>query len=424
MPPATHASSESHENSNVRQAGARVLVVDDDRSIRELIAELARDAGHEAVCVGSFEEFQRRFDSDYDLVLLDLHMPDVDGVELLRFVAKAPSVPRIAVMSGFGHRIIRTVEELVKVQGLSIAGSLAKPFSARQLLELFDESRDAGPPSKIRLKPQVSVAQLEEALNEEQLSLYYQPKVRIRDGAWLGVEALVRWQLPNGQWIAPDCFIPVAEENGLISRLTDFVLRRALRDCARLRDEGTHLEFAINISMRDLEDLELPSKVEHLAEEAALNLAELQLEVTESGLMRDQVGALDTLSRLCLKGAKISIDDFGTGYASLQRLSHMPFDEMKIDISFIQRALADEKSRIIVENSLALARRLHMRSVAEGIENEAIWRWLGGLGCDYAQGYWIGRPMPFESLQAWHQEWRKRLRLLQQTQPPDHEARS
>ncbi len=389
-------------------SGARVLVIDDDRSIRELVAELAADAGHEAVCVGTFDEFQRRYSSDFDLVLLDLHMPDVDGVELLRFIASSPEVPRVAVMSGLGYRIMRTVEELVHLQGLQVAGTLAKPFSAKQLIDLFAASATPHVPSQVRVRPQVSEKELERAIDGKQLTVYYQPKVRLRDRVWVGVEALVRWQLPNGQWLPPDAFIPIAEQSALIGRLTEFVLETSLRDAAKLRADGYPLEFAVNVSMHDLEDLSLPARIEAMVRGASQNLAEFQLEITESGLMRDQVGALDVLSRLCLKGARVSIDDFGTGYASLHRLCHMPFDEMKIDVSFVRRALQDEKSRVIVENSLELAKRLKMRAVAEGIENYELWQWLAGLGCDYAQGYWIGRPMPVAELIPWSKDWAER----------------
>jgi EAL domain-containing protein (putative c-di-GMP-specific phosphodiesterase class I) len=206
------------------------------------------------------------------------------------------------------------------------------------------------------------------------------------------VEALIRWAHPRIGLVRPDKFIPLAEETDLIDPLTDWVFATAVKQAVAWQRQGTPLDVAVNVSARNFRDIRFPDHLHDKCRECGADPGLLTIEVTETGAMRDAVNMLDVLSRLRLKGFKLSLDDFGTGYSSLVQLRKMPFSELKIDVSFVAAMLRDKDSRFIVEVTIDLARKLGVKSIAEGVENEAIWETLLDLGCDMGQGYYLGRP--------------------------------
>jgi EAL domain-containing protein (putative c-di-GMP-specific phosphodiesterase class I) len=245
-----------------------------------------------------------------------------------------------------------------------------------------------------------------------ELVLHYQPKIELANGVVAGVEALVRWQHPRDGLVYPDRFITVAEQNGLINELTRYVLRHAVGQWRAWQDQDLSLPVAVNVSMDNLAVLEFPDFVEQQVRQAGIPASHLCLEVTESRLMQDPVGPLDVLTRLRLKRISLSIDDFGTGYSSLVQLRDIPFEELKIDRSFIHGACADTSKRAIVEGNLRMAQHLGMSTVAEGVEDLADWRFVRDAGCTSAQGYFIAKPMPGNALPAWIDSWRVRWQQL------------
>jgi EAL domain-containing protein (putative c-di-GMP-specific phosphodiesterase class I) len=208
-----------------------------------------------------------------------------------------------------------------------------------------------------------------------------------------GVEALVRWRHPTLGIIPPDQFIPLYEQTNLIHRLTDWVVVAAVKQMAAWRADNPGLEVAVNISAKNLEDLQFPDRVHQHCQDGGIDPGLLTLELTESGAVRKTVQMMDVLTRLRLKGFKLSIDDYGTGYSSLIQLQQMPFSEVKIDRSFVMQMNDNEGCKTIVESLIDLARKLGLRSVAEGVEDEATLRSLIALGCDAAQGYHLSRPV-------------------------------
>jgi EAL domain-containing protein (putative c-di-GMP-specific phosphodiesterase class I) len=243
-------------------------------------------------------------------------------------------------------------------------------------------------------KPLLTAA-LAAALAADQLFLEYQPKLDCRLGRITGVESLVRWRHPTRGIIQPNQFIALAEETGLIHGVTDWVVATAAAQAARWRAENLGLEVAVavNFSASDLVDLHLPDRLEQYCRAAGSDPALLTLELTETGAMRQAVPMMDILTRLRLKGFRLSIDDFGTGYSSLVQLQLLPFSEIKIDLSFVTRMMSNSGCRVIVEIIIDLARKLGLTSVAEGVEEEAALKALIGMGCDLAQGYYISRPI-------------------------------
>lgn len=224
------------------------------------------------------------------------------------------------------------------------------------------------------------------------------------------METLVRWRHPQDGMVFPDQFIGVAEAHGLIDDLTRVVLTGALAQAKVWQDAGWVLRVAVNVSMVSLTSLDFPDFVAGLAAQAGVPPQEVVLEVTESRLMRDLRAPLEILTRLRLKRFRLSIDDFGTGSSSLAQLRDLPFDELKIDKSFVHRAWTDETLRAMYDASLGLARQLGMEVVAEGVEDRNDWDLLRRTGCDLAQGYFIARPMPAADLSGWMVDWQERVR--------------
>jgi EAL domain-containing protein (putative c-di-GMP-specific phosphodiesterase class I) len=267
------------------------------------------------------------------------------------------------------------------------------------------------PPAKMlgkSLKKNYRVDELRTAMERGELLNYYQPKVAVLSGEVVGVESLVRWNHPQDGMVFPDQFISTAEHGGLIDKLTRIVLTQALAQARAWQDKGLLLRVAVNVSMDNLRALNFLDYVVNLTTLAGVPPQRMVLELTESSLMHDQRIPLEILTRLRLNRFCLSIDDFGTGNSSLSQLRDIPFDELKIDQSFVHGAWANETQRAIFDASLGLAKQLKMQSVAEGVEDRADWNFLRQRDCDVAQGYFISKPMQAQAFDAWLSDWEER----------------
>ena len=285
--------------------------------------------------------------------------------------------------------------------GLTVLGTLGKPPNRgavrRYLKQAAHGARGLHAPAGT-----VSESDLDRAINDRQFTAVYQPLVSPHMGTLKGCEALIRWRHPDRGMIAPDVFIPVAERTGRIDRLTDIMLADAVGMCRQWRREIGDLRVSVNIALGTLTDVSFPDRVGALLDAHGLEPSALVLEVTERQVVDDLAQALDCLSRLRLKGFGVAIDDFGTGYASLQQLRRTPATELKIDRDFVHGAATDRDRRSILEASVALARKLGLAVVAEGVENHADWDLVASLPCDLVQGYFVARPMPADALRRWY----------------------
>lgn len=205
--------------------------------------------------------------------------------------------------------------------------------------------------------------------------------------------------------VPPDAFIAFAEREGMIQPVTHFALREALGQMRVWDEAGLRLQVAVNILIDDLDDLTLPDQVAALAAAVGGDLTRLVLEVTESRLMRDPLHAVDALGRLRLKRVGLSIDDYGTGHSSLAQLRDLPFDELKLDRTFVRGAPERDDLRCILDSTIRMARTLELHTVAEGVETLDEWNLVRGMGCQYAEGWLIGRAMPGPALTGWHEQW-------------------
>ena len=244
-------------------------------------------------------------------------------------------------------------------------------------------------------------SELREAIQTNQLCLQYQPQIDHRSQRVVGLEALVRWNHPQRGFLAPDTFIPLAEDAGLIGPLTQWVLKSALAQQVVLHRQGHLLTMAVNLSARNLHDMDLPASVQKLLTENGIDPKYLTLEVTESAVMTNPSDGLIILSELDKMGVTLAIDDFGTGYSSLAYLKRLPVDELKIDKSFVMEMEENENDAVIVRSTIDLAHNLGLKVTAEGVETQGAWDTLSLLGCDQSQGYFMGRPMSEENLYAW-----------------------
>jgi diguanylate cyclase (GGDEF)-like protein len=272
--------------------------------------------------------------------------------------------------------------------------ALRRAKATRGRCETWGEEDEAG----ADLDRLALAAELREGIDRGELVLHYQPKLALTAGRPDGVEALVRWQHPTLGLLPPDRFIPLAEQSNLIKPLTRWVLDTALAQCRAWRGDGLDLRVAVNLSTRTLLDRALPQQVREALGTWGLPPGSLQLEVTETRIVADFGRAQQVLHELQAMGVRIAIDDFGTGYSSLAQLQQLPADEIKIDKSFVRDMAANANNAAIVRSTIGLAKNLALDVTAEGVETPDAFEHLVELGCDYAQGYALGRPGPAEAV--------------------------
>lgn len=338
-----------------------------------------------------------------DLIVLDLRMPTMDGITFVRNLATASYPGKLIFCSGQNDRMLAAAQQIAEGQGLQILGSLQKPTAIEALRQLLEHR----PRHAAGQTAAVVADDIERALNLGEFCNYYQPKVTLRDRSFHGVEALVRW-ISEGSTISPDAFIPVAESAGLIARLTNIVIDQAFTDLAYWQKLGLRPHLSLNLSVPGLTDLTLPDQLLEYCQRNAISPERITLELTESKIIHQASCSLDILSRLSLHGFNLSIDDFGTGYSSLTQLRSIPFNELKIDRSFVTGVAENPSLQAIVNSSISLVRELGMALVAEGVESQADWAYISRAGCDLAQGFFIAKPMPAQAIPVWLELWEEK----------------
>ena len=392
----------------------RVLVVDDDPFLLEIAGEIlsglgvedVRQAadGHEALAVID-NEITRP-----DVVLCDINMTGMDGIELLRHLADRSYRGSVVLMSGAGDELLASVADLGLVHGLSVLGTVRKPLAPDQLqglLESSDPTQSTLPIEEVKgvRTGRLSADEVRDGIASGCVDIHLQPKVKVSDRSVVGAEALLRWRDPERGILSPHAIVPIAEANGMIDDLTIAVYRRAVEAVADWRRLGLDLRVAVNLSAENLVSLDLPDTLARIAAEADVPPNHLVLEITENRLMDRLSKSLEVIGRLRLKGFGLSIDDYGMGFSNLGKLKQLPITELKVDRSFVSGADSDSVLRVILGSSVALGHSLGLSVVAEGLETAEEWSLLESLGCDVAQGYYIARPMPASDFPAWMHRW-------------------
>ena len=379
-----------------------LYILDDDTQYADLLAVVASNAGWEVIVETNPVNFLEKDLSKIELLVLDLHMPEMDGIEVIRAIAEQGCNITLILVSGFDARVLHSAEQLAKAHYLKVAASLTKPVPIDTFLKVLNafENEEPSKPNSI-LKDTIKVDELEKAIENDELVLHYQPQVNIMSGELSGVEALLRWEHPEQGMIFPNQFIALAEENNLINALTERVIYLAVTQNKQWCNEGLNTSISVNISAENIIHLNLPEKLKKLTEQYDINSQNIVLELTESSVMGKLTTSLDVLNRLRMKGFSLSIDDFGTGYSSLSHLYQAPFTELKIDQKFIMHMLEDTEAMVIVKICIMLGHMLGMDIVAEGVETQEIFDELKEMGCDVAQGYFLSRPIPADDLINW-----------------------
>lgn len=383
-----------------------VLIVDDDPVARRQMTILLSSLGVQEVLTAegaeaALTEIDR---TGIDLLISDLHMPGMDGIEFLRHLADNNYRGCLIIASGVEEQLLQTAAEMVKAKNMNLRGTIKKPVTKNALLQLMaSPCETTAVPSKQRENIKVTPDDIREGIRLNEFEVHFQPKVDAATLRVVGMEALARWQR-NGKPISPDVFITIAEQHGLIASLSEVLVTKALIGGTQLAEAGYSLTISVNLSANWLSDIRLPEFIMASVQATGFKAENLILEITETGVMADMATALDVMTRLRLKGFKLSIDDFGTGYSSMEQLQRIPFGELKLDKSFVQGATEKTAARAILASTLAMAQKLNLSTVAEGVETQADLDLVRGLGCNLVQGWFVAKAMTVDQLLVWLME--------------------
>ncbi len=391
MPPFQAMILEDHEFQ--RKIGAHVLKL--------CGAEAVHEAAHGAEAIALLETLKEPI----DIMVCDLNMPGMDGLEFLRHIGLRQSGFSVILASGMDASIIRAAEMMARSYGVRIIGIAEKPLSEGKLLPLILRHFGQSIVSPRQQTKPMPVNEIQDAIARLEFEPFFQPKVYMHNCALAGVEALMRWRHPTLGLIPPGAFIPVMESANLISDVTFMLFEKALEGALEWRAAGIDTSVAINLSVDSLVDTSLPDKLSKMVTDAGLHPESFTVEVTETVAMTDLGHSLETLARLRMKGFGLSIDDYGTGFSSMQQLTRVPFSELKIDQVFVTGAARQDVLQALLGTSVTMAKRLKLKSVAEGVETEQDWQTVARLGCDVAQGFFIGKPMPHGDVVGWYEDW-------------------
>lgn len=384
----------------------RLVSLDDGPEISALVSAIAAPLGYVCETAGTFEQFRSclaGWPEAPAVIVVDVMMPGVDGVEVLRYLAEQRCPSRILLLSRVDKRILAVVVEMALASGLQIIGALRKPFTRTELeLALRQEVRVAVAERKRDpVLPAVTEDELRRAIAGGQLVLYYQPRIDCRTGAAAGVEVSVRWRHPLHGVLHSPAFVDLAGSPALASALAACVMRQAFADAQEFASQGWMPTLSINVSAFFLRDTRLPELLFAHAQAADIAPARIIIDIRESGVIERTVELFDILARLRLLGFNLSIHDFGTGFSMVRQLRRIPASEVRIDKEFIRAMTSDHDAGIIVRKTIELGHELGMTVVAEDVRSREQFETLRQLGCDLAQGDLISEPMTASRILDW-----------------------
>jgi EAL domain-containing protein (putative c-di-GMP-specific phosphodiesterase class I)/FixJ family two-component response regulator len=381
-----------------------VLVADDSATQRMHAQTICTELGLQNVhgAADGRDALRVLLANNVDVALVDLEMPVMDGIELLRSMAQEKCVKSVIILSAKDPILIASVGTMAEADGLHVLGTFQKPLQ-RDLLEtslmrFLQESKSQPEPIP---QSDVTVIDFCNALDAGDITLAFQPKLTVQGLILRGVEALARWNHPQKGNISPGVFIPLAERHGLIDTLTRDLLEKTFIQKRTWQQMGLRFHIAFNLSPLSLADATLSDWLADLAERYTIPAEEITLEVTENALLGELACAIRTLARLRLKGFNIAIDDYGTGFANAQQLSRVPATELKIDRSLVHQVATRPQQGTILASTVELAKNLKLVTVAEGVESYEDYRILQTLGVDLVQGFYFSKPLTPANLLEW-----------------------
>jgi EAL domain-containing protein (putative c-di-GMP-specific phosphodiesterase class I)/ActR/RegA family two-component response regulator len=367
-----------------------LLVLDDDSSLAETIASLATQVGFDSVVTTIATDFKRELDArEPDVIVLDLQMPGMDGVEVLRYLSQRRCRSQVLLVSGIDIRTLRSAAQYGEMSKLPMLGYLQKPFSPEEFVARLSSANNE--------RVGFTSEDLEEAVDRGELTVYFQPTVRFfADQSWVvdSVEALLRWNHPSRGCITPGSFIHLAAEPTLMRKITDLVLLESIQHIRNCDIRGLDLGLRVNVPTGLMNDLSVPDHIQRLLTEYELEPERLTLEISETASLTISPEMIDILTRFRVQGVGLALDDFGVGYSSLTLLARLPFNEMKIDTDLGRHIRESAEARIMIAALIDLAHNLNLTAIVEGVEDRESADIVAEMGGDRAQGYFISSPVP------------------------------
>lgn len=407
----------------------RLLIIDDDPGVSQTLQIMAEAIGFEVITTDSKLSFFAQLALfEPGVIIVDLPIPDQDSLALMEQLADVNDRAQLVIVSGLNSDALNAAAKNANERGLRVLGILQKPVPVarmRQLLTLYLNAGQRKTPARSNWQQQLdnrdwmpTQDDLIDVIENDLLTLNYQPKLDCTTGNLIGFEALARWDVPGKGSVTPDVFVPLAESSHLMSVLTCNIAKRGLSWLSKIQRSPIlsncslqpeyspdKLTLALNLSARCLEDSDMPDKLAEICHQFEVDPANVILEISESNVMHDPDSLLETLTRFRGKHFQLSIDDFGTGYSSMLQLVRLPFTEIKIDKEFVGSADTSDEARAVIKCSIDLSKSLGIRSVAEGVESQATRQYLTELGCNAFQGYLISKPVNEDSLLAWSKQY-------------------
>ncbi|MEY3679873.1 MAG: EAL domain-containing protein [Ilumatobacteraceae bacterium] len=386
---------------------ARVLVIDDEPAVCELIETVAEAAGFSTASANSREQIESALLGRFDVVVLDLSLGELDGIEIMSRLAAIRRGLPVVLVSGADEVLLTSARRIAEMQKLRVVATLAKPFGVDALTTALTEAGRLAQQMIDPTGPSLLIDD-DQLFDPEFLRLAYQPKVSGITGDIMGVEALVRWRHPERGDVVPSMYVALVEQRGRTTDLLDAVMSMAAHDRSRHRSLASMPDVSLNVSVLDLDDDELPRRASRILA-ASAPADGWTFEITETAPIADIAPAVAILTRLRLAGFHLAVDDFGTGTSNYERLLVAPFGQLKIDRAMVDRLDPNAvEADPMVTSGINVGHSLDMTVVAEGVETVEQYRMLQRLGCDEMQGYLIAKPVPPNELDRVLDEWAER----------------
>lgn len=342
-----------------------------------------------------------------DIAFVDLNMPNMDGMELVRHLANGDYPAAIILATAHDRSLLFSVETMTKAYGINLLGTIEKPATPaklQELLKLYEASDSKKNKTRLHI-PVFSVEDILQGLRDQQFEPFFQPKVELKTGYIKGAEAFARWRHPQHGLIHPPAFISVLEAAGEIDTLNWVIIEKSIAACRTWHDQEFPIAVSINMSPSSLLQPGFQERMTECIANHGIDAEYVIFELTESSVLTSNPHFLEILTRLRMRGFGLSVDDYGTGNSNIQLLARIPFSELKIDRTFVAGASQNQALGIVLSSCLGLSRSLNRYSVAVGVETKQDWDFLQNLGCSYAQGFYIAKPLESAAFPAWMEEW-------------------
>lgn len=351
--------------------------------------------------------FQDSFTPTVNVAIIDLALPGMDGLELIRTLAAMKCRARLIVVGAQSNNLMFSVETMAQAYGFELLGTMSKPANAARLEVLLDNYQAPAPARGGPKGPSFTFSEVGIGLQARQFEPFFQPKIELETGQVKGLEAFARWRHPEHGVLGPGSFIDALEQNNRIDFLDWSMIEKSVERCRQFHDKGIPISISINLAPETLAHPAFMQQIGACVGRHRVLPDYITFEMPESSVLTTDPSFLERLVRLRMAGYGLAIDDYGTGRSNLQLLARIPFSELKIDRSFVDGASKKRALGTVLSSCLGLARSLDRMSVAVGVETKQDWDFLQGLGCTYAQGYHIAMPMEADAFPGWLEDWRQ-----------------